>query len=97
MGQAVKAVIHNYQPLVILLEEEVANDDPTSIGLLEQLSSFRYVALLYLLGNVVGATNHLCRIFQYQDISFSVLQRSEVNVIGEVPRLIDCERCRLKH
>ena len=91
MGEAVKAVIHNYQPLLILLEEEAANDDPTSIGLLEQLSSFRYVALLHLLGDVVGATNHLCKIFQYRDISFSTLQ-SEVNVIHKVPRLTDHER-----
>ena len=90
MGEAVKAVIHNYQPLLILLEEEAANDDPTSIGLLEQLSSFRYVALLHLLGDVVGATNHLCRIFQYRDISFSTLQ-SEVNVIRKIPCLTDRE------
>ena len=91
MGEAVKTVIHNYQPLLILLEEEAANDDPTSIGLLEQLSLFRYVALLHLLGDVVGATNHLCKIFQYRDISFSTLQ-SEVNVIHKVPCLTDNER-----
>ncbi|CAB3998022.1 zinc finger 862-like [Paramuricea clavata] len=74
VGEAVKAVIHNYQPLLILLEEEAANDEPTSMGLLEKLSSYKYVALLHLLGDVVGATNHLCRIFQYRDISFSTLQ-----------------------
>ena len=40
------------------------------------------MALLHLLGDAVGATNHLYRTFQYRDISFSVLQ-SEVNVIGK--------------
>lgn len=86
MGEAVKAVIHNYQPLLVLLEEEAANADPTSIGLLDQLSLYRYVALLHLLGDVVGATNHLCEIFQYREISFSTLQ-SQVNEIQKVVHL----------
>ena len=33
VGEAVKAVIHNYQPLLLLLEEASANDEPTSMEL----------------------------------------------------------------
>ena len=54
MGEAVRAVIQNYHPLVLLLEEEAAEPEsnPVSIGLLTQLTNYRMVALLHFIGDV---------------------------------------------
>ena len=71
LGEAVKAVIHNYHPLVMLLEEEAADErNPVSSGLLMQLSSYRMVALLHLMGDILAVTNHLNRTFQQRNLSF---------------------------
>ena len=55
---------------MLLLDEEAAEGDPTSIGLYAQLTSFKLVALLHLVGDVLDVTNHLSRIFQNRDLSF---------------------------
>lgn len=74
MGLIVKAGIQNYHPLVLMLEEEAADVDSTAKGLHKQLTSFKFLALLHLTGDIPTVTNHLHRIFQYQEISFSALQ-----------------------
>ena len=70
LGEAVKAVVHNYRPLMLLLEEEAALGDPASIGLMTQLKTYKFVALLHLMADVLDVTNHLSRVFQHRAISF---------------------------
>ena len=80
LGNALKATMTNYQPLMMLLDEEAASGDPTSIGLHLQLSSYKVVALLHLTANVLHTTNNLCRIFQYRDLSFMTIKKGVCNM-----------------
>ena len=41
LGNSVSAFLRNYAPLMMLLEEEAANEDPTAVGLHSQLSRHR--------------------------------------------------------
>lgn len=77
LGEAVVAVIRNYEPLMVLLSQDANNGDPTAIGLNQQLSSFKWVALLHLVADVLNTINHLSRLFQHNDVSFSAI-RGEV-------------------
>ncbi|XP_035673668.1 zinc finger protein 862-like [Branchiostoma floridae] len=83
MGEAVRSVIENFRSLAVYTEEQAAEGDPVAIGLHQQLTSFLPMGLLHLLADVLDATNHLSKIFQYRDITFSVL-RSELNDCLEI-------------
>ncbi|XP_078701696.1 uncharacterized protein LOC144927832 [Branchiostoma floridae x Branchiostoma belcheri] len=74
MGEAIQSVLRNYRALAVYTEEQAAAGDPTAIGLHQQLTSYLPVALLHLLADVLDATNHLSRLFQYRDITFSTLR-----------------------
>ncbi|KAJ8277570.1 hypothetical protein GJAV_G00076780 [Gymnothorax javanicus] len=89
--EAVKAVIHNYEPLMILLEEESAQGDLTAQGLHRQLTSYRYVAMLHLVGDILQVTNHLNRIFQYRDISFMSIESQISGVLQTLNGLRDVD------
>ncbi|XP_078608598.1 zinc finger protein 862-like [Branchiostoma floridae x Branchiostoma japonicum] len=73
MGEAVHSVLRNFKALAMYTGGRAADGDPGAIGIHQQLSSFLPVALLCLLADVLDATNHLSRLFQYRDISFSSL------------------------
>nr|XP_006822498.1 PREDICTED: zinc finger protein 862-like [Saccoglossus kowalevskii] len=73
MGEAVLAVLKNYEPLVMMIEDEAATGDPTAIGLHQQMTTYLFIALLHLTADVLSATNHLSRVMQYRDVCFSVL------------------------
>ena len=49
-------------------------DDPTAMGLLQQLRNYKFVALLCLMTDVLGVVNHLSRIFQYRSMSFHTIK-----------------------
>ncbi|KAJ8022515.1 hypothetical protein HOLleu_37426 [Holothuria leucospilota] len=72
-GDALCALIKNYEPLMIVLDDDAAEGDPTAIGLLQQLSTYKFVALLHLAADVFGITNQLSKIMQYNEVNFSVL------------------------
>lgn len=74
MGESVNAIIRNFEPLMVLLSQEADKGDPTAIGLHSQLSSYKFMALLHLTADILGISNQLSRVFQYKDISFSVLR-----------------------
>ncbi|XP_019620150.1 PREDICTED: zinc finger protein 862-like [Branchiostoma belcheri] len=82
MGEAVKSVLQNYRTLALHTEEQAAAGDPSAIGINQQLTSFLPMALLHLLADVLDATNHLSRIFQYRDLTFSAL-RAQVKRIDK--------------
>ena len=68
MGDAVSAIITNYDALLLLTSEEAALGDPTGIGLIKQLSSYINLAC-----EVLAVTNHLSKVFQYRDVCFSTV------------------------
>ena len=80
LGDALKAIVRNYQPLMMLLDEEASSGDPTSIGLHLQLSSYKVVALLHLTADVLHIMNNLGRIFQYTDLSFMTIKKKVCNM-----------------
>lgn len=81
LGESVTAVIRNYEVLMPVLEELAAEGNPTAIGLHRQLSSYLFVALLHFVADVLGITNHLSKVFQYRDVSFSCI-RSTVSTLN---------------
>lgn len=74
MGDAVSAIIRNYEALFLLTSEEAALGDPTGIGLNKQLSSYVNLALVHLACEVLAVTNHLSKVFQYRDVCFSTVR-----------------------
>lgn len=74
MGDAVTAIIRNYEALLLLTSQEAALGDPTAIGLNKQLSTYIYLALLHLASEVLSVTNHLSKVFQYRDVCFSTVR-----------------------
>ena len=74
MGDAVCAIIKNYEALLMLTSSEGLLGDPIAIGLNQQLSSFLILALIHLSADVLSVTNHLSRIFQHRDVCFSALR-----------------------
>ena len=70
MGDAVSAIIRNYEALRLLTSQESAREDPTGIGLNKQLSSYLNLALIHLACEFLAVTYHLPKVFQYRDVSF---------------------------
>lgn len=79
LGESLTALIRNYEPLMVLLSQDADKGDPVAIGLNQQLSGFKYLALLHLMADILTTTNHLRGQFQFQDVSFSALSR-EVSI-----------------
>ena len=74
MGDAVSAIIRNYEALRLLTSQESAREDPTGIGLNKQLSSYVNLALIHLACEFLAVTNHLPKVFQYRDVCFSTVR-----------------------
>ena len=62
MGDVVRAIIRNYEALLLLTSEEAAVGDPIAIGLNKQLSSYITLALIHLACEVLAVTNHLSKV-----------------------------------
>lgn len=73
LGNSVSAVVRNYEALMVLISKDANDGDPTAIGLLQQLSSYKYAALLHLACDMLVETNHLSKILQHRDVSFGVI------------------------
>ena len=73
LGNSIVALIRNYEPLMLLIEEDAAGD-PTAIGLNVQLSQFQFVALLHFVADVLNTTNQLSCQFQSRDVHFSTVR-----------------------
>lgn len=73
LGNAVTAIVRNFEALMVLVSRDANGGDPTAIGLLQQLSSYKYTALLHLACDMLVETNHLSKVFQHRDISFGVI------------------------
>ena len=84
MGDAVLAIIRNYEALLILTSEEAALGDPIAIGLHHQLSRYMYLALMHLTSDIFAETNHLSKIFQFRDVCFGSLRQSLFETISSL-------------
>ncbi len=73
-GDGVRALIRNLLPLFATLEIEADYGNPTAIGLLNQLTSYKHCALLHLMADIHGIIDHLSRVFQHRDVCFSVVR-----------------------
>ena len=74
LGDSVDAIIRNYKPLLAVLSEAGKYGDPTAIGLLQQLKSYKMCALLNLVADILYQTNSLSKLFQRRDVCFSVIK-----------------------
>jgi hypothetical protein len=66
-----------------LLSQEADAGEPTAIGLYQQLSSYKFVALLHLIGDILDAPNHMSRLCQFRDVCFSAV-RSDVRIYYKI-------------
>lgn len=89
MGESVTAIINDYEALLLLTSQEAAEGDPVAIGLNQQLSSYLYLALLHLTADVLSATNHLSKLWQYRDVCFSAVHRELDDCIETLEELRD--------
>ena len=76
MGECVLAVVRNYKALLVHLSQDAASGNPVAIGLDQQLRKYKIVTLIHLSADILAATNHLSKLFQHQDITFSAVQSS---------------------
>lgn len=70
------AVVRNYKALLVHLSQDAASGNPVAIGLDQRLREYKYVAPLFLSADILAATNHLSKLFQHRDITFSAVQSS---------------------
>ena len=76
MGECVSAVVCNYKALLVYLSQDAVSGNPVAIGLDKQLRKYKFVALLYLSADILAATNHLSKLFQHRDVTFSAVRSS---------------------
>ena len=76
MGACVLAVVRNYKALSVHLSQDAALGNPVAIGLFQQMRKYKFVALMYLSADILAATNHLSKLFQHRDITFSAVRSS---------------------
>ena len=74
LGNSIIAFIRNYEPLMLLIEEDAAVGDPTAMGLHVQLAQFKFVALLHFVADVLNTTNQLSCQLQSRDVHFSTVR-----------------------
>lgn len=74
LGEAVNALLRNYQTLMGVIADEVRYGDPTAIGLDKQLSSYKICGVLHLVADILEQTNRLSLVFQRRDVCFSVIK-----------------------
>ena len=76
IGECVLAVVRNYKALLVHLSQDAALGNPVAIGFDQQLWKYKIVALIHLLADILTATNHLSKLFQHQNITFSAVLSS---------------------
>jgi len=74
LGECLQAIVRNYEALTVTLSQEADAGDPTATGLYQQLTSYKFCALLHLMTDILGSINHLSKIFQYRDVCFSAVK-----------------------
>lgn len=81
LGEAVVALIRNYEPLMIMVGQHAAEGDLTAASIENHMSQYKFVAMLNLLADILAATNHLSKLFQYRDVSFGSIRTNLQNCL----------------
>ena len=82
MGECVSAVVSNYKALLVYLSQDAVSGNPVAIGLDKQLRKYKFVALFYLSADILAATDHLSKLFQHWDVTFSAVRSSVEDCMG---------------
>ena len=79
---AIKAIIRTHPAILMSLDHEASDrGEPTAHGLLIFMKSYKFLACAYLLSDILPHLSRLSRIFQKQNIDFSLIQPCLHNAI----------------
>ncbi|KAM4590951.1 zinc finger protein 862-like [Odontesthes bonariensis] len=73
LGKAVSAVKKNWPALIMELSEEAANGNAQSQGLLNQIRSYKFIALTHTLSDVLPVMDKLNLCFQREDVNLGCI------------------------
>ncbi|XP_063050080.1 uncharacterized protein C17orf113-like [Engraulis encrasicolus] len=73
LGKAVRAVQKNWPALIRELTEEAANGNAQSQGLLNQIRSYKFIALTHTLSDVLPVMDRLNLCFQREDVNLGCI------------------------
>ena len=72
---AIKAVVRTLPSLLVSLDREASeNGEPTAVGLYKFMKSYKSVASVYLLSDILPHLGRLSRIFQKENVDLSLIQ-----------------------
>ena len=90
---AIKSIIRTYPALLVSLDREASErGEPTARGLLVFVKSYKFLACAYLLSDILLHLSRLSRIFQKQNIDFSLIQPCLHNAIECISQYKDTIR-----
>ena len=71
---AIKAVVRTLPSLLVSLDREASeNGEPTALGLYKFMKSYKFVASVYLLSDILPHLGRLSRIFQKENVDLSLI------------------------
>ena len=59
---------------MVMLSAKADAGNVVAKGMFKQLTSYQFLALLHLMTDILCKTNHLSKLFQYRDVTFSTLK-----------------------
>ena len=84
---AIKAVVRTLPSLPVSLDREASeNGEPTALGLYKFMKSYKFVASVYLLSDILG---RLSRIFQKENVDLSLIQPCLKSTIDAIKKYED--------
>ena len=87
-AQAVDAVRRSLTSLLLSLDREASEQaDPTAVGLLTLCKTYKFVATLMLMSDILSHVNKLPLLFQMETIDFSTVNSLVETCIKEVKKL----------
>ena len=85
---AIKALVHCLPSILVTVASE--NGEPTAHGLLNFMKTYKFVACLYLLSDVLPHLCRLSRIFQKEDVDLSLIQPCLKTTIDAIKEYLHC-------
>ena len=74
LGKCFSALLRNYELLMVMLSAEADPWDAVAKGMFMHLTSYRFLALLHLMTDILCTTHDLSKLFQCRDVTISTLQ-----------------------
>ena len=88
VGRAVDAVKHIYPALVLELEEESQRGNPSALGLLKKAKMYSFVAITYMLADVIPVVERLNLTFQKDNVNLSTIKPMVQSTIHALNQLL---------